>query len=95
MMAPAVSTSRKKEKMTIAMGEEQRKAMATLKELSDTVRANAENVGDNFAEEARKIHFGEAEVRGIYGVATIDEANGLAEDGIDFMSLPVCPDDWN
>ena len=48
-----------------------------------------------FAEEARKIHFGEAEARGIYGEATQEEAQGLAEDGVDFMPLPVFPDDRN
>ncbi|MEJ6785040.1 DUF1178 family protein [Aminobacter sp. Piv2-1] len=95
LMAPAVSTSRKQEKIALAMGDEQRKVMAALKELSEKVRANAEDVGDKFAEEARKIHFGEAEARGIYGAATLDEAKGLAEDGIDFMPLPVFPDDRN
>ena len=95
LMAPAVSTSRKQEKVALAMGEEQRKVMAALKDLSEKVRQNAENVGDKFAEEARKIHFGETEARGIYGAATLDEAKGLAEDGIDFMPLPVFPDDRN
>lgn len=95
LMAPAVSTSRKQEKVALAMGEEQRKMMAALKDLSQKVRENAENVGDKFAEEARKIHFGETEARGIYGAATLDEAKGLAEDGIEFMPLPVFPDDRN
>lgn len=95
LMAPAVSTSRKQEKVALAMGEQQRKAMAALKELSEKVRENAENVGDKFAEEARKIHFGETEARGIYGAATLDEAKGLAEDGIEFLPLPVFPDDRN
>ncbi|MEO5324851.1 DUF1178 family protein [Mesorhizobium sp. CC13] len=95
LMAPAVSTSRKQEKIALAMGEQQRRAMAALKDLSEKVRQNAEDVGDKFAEEARKIHFGEAEARGIYGAATLDEAKGLAEDGIDFMPLPVFPDDRN
>lgn len=95
LMAPSVSTSRKQAKIALAMGQEQRKAIAALKELSEKVRANAENVGDKFAEEARKIHFGETEARGIYGAATLDEAKGLAEDGIEFMPLPVFPDDRN
>jgi len=59
------------------------------------VRENAEYVGPQFAEEARKIHFGEAETRGIYGEATIDEARSLAEDGIEFMPLPILPEDTN
>ena len=45
-----------------------------LKALSEKMRENADYVGDKFAEEARKIHFGETEARGIYGEATPDEA---------------------
>ena len=95
LMAPAVSTGRKQETMALAMGEEQRKALAQLKELSRKIRENADYVGDKFAEEARKIHFGEADPRGIYGEATPDEARSLAEDGVEFMPVPIFPDDRN
>ncbi|HEU4987511.1 MAG TPA: DUF1178 family protein [Rhizobiaceae bacterium] len=95
LMAPAVSTGRKKAQMALAMGEEQKRAMAQLKALAEKVRQNAEYVGDKFAEEARKIHFGEAEMRGIYGEATLDQAKSLAEDGVEFMPLPTFPDDHN
>ncbi|MBX3574544.1 MAG: DUF1178 family protein [Mesorhizobium sp.] len=95
LMAPAVSTGRKKEKMALAATAEQKKLMAALKEMSKQVRENAENVGDKFADEARKIHFGETEARGIYGEATAEEARGLIEDGVEFMPLPVFPDDRN
>jgi len=95
LMAPAVSTGRKKEKMALAANAEQKKLIAALKEMAKQVRDNAENVGDKFAEEARKIHFGEAEARGIYGEATPEEARELIEDGVDFMPLPVFPDDRN
>jgi len=95
LMAPAVSTGRKKEKMALAVNAEQKKLMAALKEMSRQVRENAENVGDKFAEEARKIHFGETEARGIYGEATPEEARDLIEDGVEFMPLPVFPDDRN
>lgn len=95
LMAPAVSTGRKKDKIALAMGEEQKKALAKLKAMADEARANADYVGDKFAEEARKIHFGETEARGIYGEATADEARALIEDGVEFMPLPVFPDDQN
>ena len=95
LMAPAVSTSRKQEKVALAMGEQPRKMMAALKDLSDKVRENAENVGDKFAEEARKIHFGETEARGIYGEATRDEVAELIDDGVDFLPLPHVPDEAN
>lgn len=95
LMAPAVATGRKREKMALAMGEEQRKALAKLKAMAEEARKNADYVGDRFAEEARKIHFGETEARGIYGEATVEEARGLLEDGVDFMPLPTFPDDRN
>ncbi|WP_054313619.1 DUF1178 family protein [Mesorhizobium sp. 1M-11] len=95
LMAPAVSTSRKQEKMALAMGEQQRQAMVQLKALADKMRENSDYVGDKFAEEARKIHFGEADPRGIYGEATLEEAQGLAEDGVEFMPIPTFPDDRN
>ena len=95
LMAPAVSTGRKRETIALAMGEEQRKAMAQMKAMAEKIRSDADYVGDKFADEARKIHFGEAEARGIYGEATIEEAKGLAEDGVGFMPLPVFPDDRN
>jgi hypothetical protein len=95
LMAPAVSTGRKKEKVALAVGEEQRRMMAQMKAMAEKIRANADYVGDKFAEEARKIHFGEADPRGIYGEATIEEAKDLAEDGVEFMPIPVFPDDQN
>lgn len=51
--------------------------------------ANTENVGERFAEEARKIHYGEAEERGIRGQATREQTEALAEEGIAVMALPV------
>ena len=95
LMAPAVSTGRKREKIALAMNEMQKKAMAEIKALSEKIRENADYVGDKFAEEARKIHFGESEARGIYGEATLDEAKSLAEDGVGFMPIPVFPEDRN
>lgn len=95
LMAPAVSTGRKRETMALAIGEEQRKALAQLKAIAEKVRENADYVGDKFAEEARKIHFGETDARGIYGEATVEEAKGLIEDGVEFVPLPTFPDDRN
>lgn len=95
LMAPAVSTRRKREKVALALGQEQRQMMAQLKAMSQKVRENAENVGGKFAEEARKIHFGEVEPRGIYGEATPEEARTLTEEGVEFMPLPVFPEDHN
>ena len=95
LMAPAVSTGKKREKIALAMNEMQKKAMAEIKALSEKIRENADYVGDKFAEEARKIHFGETEQRGIYGEATLEEAKSLVEDGVEFMPIPSFPEDRN
>ena len=53
------------------------------------VMANTDDVGERFAEEARRIHYGETEERAIRGQATREDAIALQEEGIDVMSLPV------
>lgn len=53
------------------------------------VLENTENVGAQFPEEARKIHYGESPQRHIRGVATAREADALRDEGIDVVSLPV------
>ncbi|MDO8973804.1 MAG: DUF1178 family protein [Reyranella sp.] len=55
------------------------------------VEKNCEPVGDKFAEEARKIHYGESDKRGIYGQTSEEEAEALAEEGIEFGRLPWIP----
>lgn len=95
LMAPNVSTSKTKDKISLAQGEVQRQAMAELRTLTKKMKDGAENVGENFALEARKIHEGEAEARGIYGEATPQEARALIEDGIEFHAIPALPDDLN
>jgi len=51
--------------------------------------ANTEDVGERFPEEARRIHYGEAEQRGIRGEATPDERQALLEEGIEVVPIPV------
>lgn len=95
LMAPAVSTSRSKEQVAIAMDQAQKQVLEQMRELSRKFRENADYVGDQFAEEARKIHFGETEARGIYGEASKEDVHSLIEDGVDVMPLPVFPEDKN
>lgn len=69
--------------------------MKAMRELRRKVEENAEYVGPRFAEEARRIHYKETEEKGIYGEATLADAKALAEEGIDFLPLPVLPEDQN
>jgi hypothetical protein len=55
------------------------------------VEDNCDYVGTEFADEARKIHYGEADDRGIYGEATQDEAEELKDEGIDVVAIPWVP----
>ena len=68
---------------------------AKLKELRDYVKANAEDVGQRFPNEARKMHYGEIEHRPIYGEASPEEAKSLIEEGVEVSPLPVLPEDRN
>ena len=69
--------------------EEAKALCAALERLRDHVEATCDDVGEAFPEEARKIHSGEAEARGIYGQATETEAEALAEEGVEFSRLPL------
>jgi hypothetical protein len=77
------------------MSSAERELRHKLKELRDHITKNAHYVGPRFPEEARKIHYGEAEHRSIYGEASPEEAQQLHEEGIEFHPLPILPDDKN
>lgn len=101
LMTPGIpaKSNRKKEStqplMSAPADPQAAKLVAMMRELRRHVEKNAENVGDRFAEEARRIHYEEAEKRGIYGQATAEDAKALIEEGIDVHPLPVLPDDTN
>jgi hypothetical protein len=65
---------------------------AILQQVREMVR-KADNVGPRFAEEARRIHDGEAQQRAIRGTSTPEERQQLVEEGIEFMALPDILDD--
>lgn len=60
-------------------------------EMHRHVKENCEDVGDQFAEEARRIHYGESEDRGIHGQASDEEVQELVEENIDVLRLPDLP----
>jgi hypothetical protein len=103
IMAPSVA---RKDKIPVPAGpptvaavasfsDKEREVRAMLRAMRDHVVQNAENVGQGFAEEARRMHYGEAEQRSIYGEAAPAEARDLIEEGIDVLPLPIVPDDRN
>tara|TARA_Y100000590_G_scaffold396296_1_gene476913 strand:+ start:3520 stop:3987 length:468 start_codon:yes stop_codon:yes gene_type:complete len=102
LMAPNVSTLKKKSLLIDQSDMDQSsKAVVSkshqakspelhnaLKKIKKIVEENCDYVGENFAEEARKISYGESKERNIYGEASADEAQELYEEGIEFGVLP-------
>jgi hypothetical protein len=80
----------------MAMVSDEAQAMrAMIRELHDKVKANTVDVGERFADEARKIHYGETEEKAIRGRATLEDAKALHEEGIGVLPLPPLPDERN
>ncbi|HEX3969870.1 MAG TPA: DUF1178 family protein [Stellaceae bacterium] len=86
--APAVPQTAPSEPERPPTQAEFRRALQVLRGYVET---NCENVGKGFADEARRIHKGEAKARGIYGDATPAEAEKLADEGIEVAAIPWVP----
>ena len=102
IMAPSVARKDKapapaapEPQAVAALSEKEKEIRAMLRAMREHVMKNAENVGANFAEEARKMHYGEAEERSIYGETDLAEARALLEEGIEVLPIPAVPDDRN
>ena len=74
---------------------QERELRAKIRELRDHIVKNADNVGEKFPNEARKMHYGDIEHRPIYGEASPEEARALIDEGVEVSPLPVLPDDRN
>jgi hypothetical protein len=83
-VAPAVSSA----VGALALPDMPEKLRSVLQQLRSEVEKHCDYVGTDFAEEARRIHYGETQVRGIYGETTSSEAEALADDGIEFGVMP-------
>jgi len=93
-VAPAAETNPPASSTPLLMAQE-RELRAKLKELRDHIVKTADNVGESFPNEARKMHYGDIEHRPIYGEASPDEARSLIDEGVEVMPLPTLPDDRN
>jgi hypothetical protein len=89
-----VADSTPSESTPLLMAQE-RELRAKLRELRDHIVKNADNVGERFPNEARKMHYGDIEHRPIYGEASPEEAKALIDEGVEVSPLPVLPDDRN
>jgi len=96
IMAPNISPARNKTSLPlrdtdleVRAHEVAEKILEAVSALRNHVEENCDNVGADFAEEARRIHYGEAEQRGISGTATEEEVSELDEEGVEFYRLPL------
>jgi len=92
---PAVPAEAAAPASTPLMMAQERELRAKLRELRDHIVKNADNVGERFPNEARKMHYGDIEHRPIYGEASPEEARSLIDEGVEVSPLPVLPDDRN
>lgn len=88
IMAPAVAGTKRREDVQPPMRQLMMEAMGKVRR---HVEENFDHVGDTFAKEARAIHEGKAEQRGIYGQATLAEVKSLVDDGVPVAPLPPPP----
>jgi hypothetical protein len=86
LMAPAIGRTR--ESRTSVSPAQLRTALI---ELRRQVETNCDYVGERFAEEARRIHYGEVDAHGIYGEATSEESRELVDEGIQVGRIPWLP----
>jgi len=89
IMAPAVAGTKRGRKDDV--GATQAMMLEAMGKIRKHVEENFDDVGDSFAKEARAIHEGKSEVRGIYGQATPAEVRDLVEDGVPVAPLPPEP----
>lgn len=85
LMAPSIGRSREPAPISPAQ------LRSALVELRHQVENHCDYVGPQFAEEARRIHYGESDPRGIYGEASAEESRELVEEGIKFGRIPWVP----
>ena len=93
--APAADVAAPASASTPLMMAQERELRAKLKELRDHIVKHADNVGERFPNEARKMHYGDIEHRPIYGEASPDEARAWIDEGVEVSPLPVLPEDRN
>ncbi len=87
-MAPRLARNRDGGKANADAGETTRRLLDAARQIRDHVEHNCDYVGERFAEEARRIHYGETDPRGIYGEASEKDAGELKEEGVKFARVP-------
>jgi hypothetical protein len=90
-MAPRLARSAEPRATAPAAAPSAGEQLQMLRNLRRAIEHGCEDVGERFAEEARKIHYGEADARGIYGETSAEQAEELADEGVEFSRIPWVP----
>ena len=89
LMAPNINTKSSKSLLNKkVISSDSDKIVKEIKKIKSIIMKNTDDVGKNFAEEARKIYYGESKARGIRGETTNEEAKELEDEGIPFAKIP-------
>jgi hypothetical protein len=91
LMAPRIGNQEKLQEEKRQMAVAAAAMREQLQQIRTKVEENCDYVGDRFADEARKIHYGEADARGIYGEASDSEFDSLSDEGIEVARIPWLP----
>lgn len=98
IMAPQVARTDKDETLpapVVLVSPEEQELRRKIAELHQHLKEHSEDVGQRFAEEARKIHYGDSDARSIHGQASLDDARALVDEGVPLLPLPALPDERN
>ncbi|MEC8426627.1 MAG: DUF1178 family protein [Pseudomonadota bacterium] len=95
LMAPGIPKKTNTKNGNVIANSSSKSINDAIRKIRDEIKKNSEYVGDQFPEEARKIHYNEAEMRSIYGKASKKEITELVDEGIDIIQIPEIPDDKN
>ena len=87
-MAPKLKGTKKNDKTNKQNVLNDKSVIEKFKKLKKFIEKNTEDVGKNFTEEARKIHYGEVDPKPIRGETTTEQANELLEEGVPITRLP-------
>ena len=95
LMAPGIPKKTNTKNSNVIANSNSKSINDAIRKIRNEIKKNSEYVGDQFPEEARKIHYNEAEMRSIYGKASKKEITELVDEGIDIIQIPEIPDDKN
>tara|TARA_Y100000590_G_C15728051_1_gene1015980 strand:- start:3137 stop:3562 length:426 start_codon:yes stop_codon:yes gene_type:complete len=95
LMSPNIPKKKSAQRDGVLLNKNTKKINEAIRKIRDEITNNSEDVGNDFPDEARKIHYNEAEERAIHGTANLDDIKELHQEGIEVIKIPDIPDEKN